>query len=328
MATPSVGETGDSIARSHQSTSSSWITVSTNDTQQNASPPEPPDDQQIRHVQDPTRVSRAEPRLMVSDAVALHTAIVVRDLDTLRQLLNQGVDPEVENEDGKKPLFHACELGYHEATRPLLEAGADVESIHLRTHSTALHITVELDWLELTELLLQYGANPDTSNLHGTTALHIAIKNQHLRMIRLLLRYGANKNLVDRVGNTPISLAQGSEEILALLERSQGPPTTAQPQAFQDAHLASVRPPTDHNKLTACHNFHAVVVEFRQIDDYEDRDQKTMSVYELLYGPGPILKSPGRGTVYGQRSTFRWYHFPANNVSFVCREALRMTDNR
>lgn len=269
-------------------------------------------------VHDPGQHAAAGLATVDSDATSLHQAIDNRDLMSLNNLLNQGFDTETVNEHGEKPLYHACKVGFLQAVWPLLGAGADVESINpeSQTHTTALHLTVAKNWLPETESLLVQGANVDAFSRNGMTALLIAIQNRYIGMIRLLLRYGANKRLRNVRGETPFDFAQGAQNVLALLEMSQGPPTTTVQSQEPQSHLkTSVRPPTDsHDKMIACHNFQAAVVEFH-IGDFEERKTEVMSVYKLLYGYRPTTKLTERGAINEDHRVFRWYHLPANNAS-------------
>ncbi|KAF3003288.1 Ankyrin-2 [Neopestalotiopsis sp. 37M] len=245
-------------------------------------------------VQEPVENVAASLAAFDNDAMSLYQAIQNHDLKSVYHLLSQGVDLESVNEHGEKPLLYACKVGFAQAVWPLLDAGADVDSVNqgVQAPSTALHFTVGNHWLQATELLLLHGANVNAFSHNGMTALIIAIRSRKLQMIRLLLRYGANKKLGTERGDLPITFAQDDPEIIALLEMSQGPPTmNVKLQETSSALMTSVRPPTDsRDKMIACHNFQASVVEFH-LGEFEERITEGMSVYQLLYGPKPIAKT-------------------------------------
>lgn len=251
-----------------------------------------------------------------SDSATLHDAIRARDLDGVHILLNQGADSEIENEHGEKPLYLACRLEFLEAVWPLLEAGADPQSFHpgSSVHSTALQWAVEHKWLSVAEALLMHGADVNTPNPSGTTALITAIEGRNIQMTRLLLRYGADKNVIDQHGNTPTTLSQGFIDIESLFKRSQGPPTSNLGQGSRTDKILvhRPRPPIQNcDKMIACHNMDAMVVEFR-IGQFEERKQNKVSVYELLYGTVSVAEPSDGGEESGHHT-----HLPANNVSLA-----------
>ncbi|ETS83665.1 hypothetical protein PFICI_05541 [Pestalotiopsis fici W106-1] len=282
-----------------------------------------PEDRQVSPVQnsaqDPAQDVATGSATINSSAFSLHQAIKNHDMESLNRLLNQGVDVNSTNGDYERPLYYACEVGLQEAVEPLLEAGADAEARSINyvssPHPTALFLTVEKSWIQLTELLLKSGADINATNLKHSTVLSMAIHKRDVNMIRLLLRYGADKNLQNLDGETSIDLARGSQDISSLFERSQGPPTTtAELQEACRVPIHRVRPPTyNRDKMIACHNFQAALVEFH-VDKFEERKTEIMSVYELLYGHKPSAKPSEEGT---NHRVFRWYHLPANNMEWV-----------
>lgn len=248
----------------------------------------------------------------------LHDAIRQRNISLVDDVLTRGADIELASGDGDKPLYLACKMGLIEVLQALLLAGADVESVNERspTHPTALYWAVGKHNTQMTELLLQHGANVNERNSFGTTPLLGAIRNRDIETIQLLLRYRADKNVRDGAGSTPLTLAQGSDDIIALLEISQGPPTTVSGRTYRRQPRQCLPQPPKNNtsKMIACHGYQATVVDFFVGGDFEQYNNVSMSVYQLLYGDGPIMVPPQRGRLRGKKRDFRWYHLPVNNV--------------
>ena len=69
--------------------------------------------------------------------------------------------------------------------RELLEHGVDSEQHFHRS----LQFAVEVSHLELVELLLVYGANPNHKDEDGQTPLHSAVRHGNARIPQLLLEY-------------------------------------------------------------------------------------------------------------------------------------------
>ena len=65
--------------------------------------------------------------------------------------------------------------------------------------------------IEVTQLLLEYGSNPDICDNTGNTALMYAISNENLRMFELLLLYIADPFIVNNMQKSILEIAQESD---------------------------------------------------------------------------------------------------------------------
>jgi ankyrin repeat protein len=137
-----------------------------------------------------------------------------------RFILQHGANPNARRTCGETPLQMAAVWGVTECVRDLLAEGADTE-VADRGGGTALTLTAAQteEHLEITELLLEYGADPDHAEVTGYTALHFAAQGGHARIVAKLLSCVKNVNPVDSRGKTPLQLAleAGHEEIVAAL---------------------------------------------------------------------------------------------------------------
>ncbi len=109
--------------------------------------------------------------------------------------------------------------------RELLEIGADANP---EQHSgfppliAALWNSTRPDALEVVELLLSFGADPNQRGLNDYTALHVAVAERNRRAVELLLSAGADPDLRTRIDDleAPLDLARGLgvSEIVDLLQ--------------------------------------------------------------------------------------------------------------
>ena len=109
--------------------------------------------------------------------------------------------------------------------RELLEIGADANP---EQHSgfppliAALSNSTRPDTLEVVELLLSFGADPDQRGINDYTALHVAVAERNRRAVELLLSAGADPDLRTRIDDleAPLDLARGLgvSEIVDLLQ--------------------------------------------------------------------------------------------------------------
>ncbi len=85
--------------------------------------------------------------------------------------------------------------------------------------TTALHQAVQLGLVDIVQLLLERGADPNLRDGDGDSPLHLAILNHHAQIIRQLLNQGADPNAINDDGNTPLLLASesGDRHIVRLL---------------------------------------------------------------------------------------------------------------
>jgi hypothetical protein len=145
---------------------------------------------------------------------------VVRLVD---QLLEAGADPDSCGTDGETALMSASRYGAHHVVRRLIEAGADVHRRDNRGY-TALHYAAapsmtteddaQADVVEVVELLLKAGANPNARDFARDTPLHVMAcirdgisREESARVLDLLVRYGADLESIGESSKTPILVA-------------------------------------------------------------------------------------------------------------------------
>ncbi|CAN7996004.1 unnamed protein product [Ixodes hexagonus] len=134
------------------------------------------------------QVSKAlEKRNKLGETV-LQVAAIKGNADRVKQLLEEGANPNVRDNAGWTPLHEACNHGYHEVAR----------------------------------LLLTHGAYVNAAGPGGVTALHDATINGHPDIVLLLLRYGAALDAKTDDGLTAEALAQG--EVMKAALRTALPP--------------------------------------------------------------------------------------------------------
>jgi uncharacterized protein len=134
-----------------------------------------------------------DPELDVFEAAALGRA------ERLRELLDE--DPSRANafgDDGFHPLGLACFFGHLEASRLLLDRGADVNALSTNEHvqTAAIHAGAaaagdEATRYELVKLALEHGADPNLPQGGGFRAIDAARQNGDARVEQLLLEHGA-----------------------------------------------------------------------------------------------------------------------------------------
>ncbi|XP_068088747.1 NF-kappa-B inhibitor epsilon [Hyperolius riggenbachi] len=183
----------------------------------------------------------------------LHLAVYLNQLEVVAALVGKGVSLDLQDRKGDTALHLACENQrldcarillrsprgpqnlqlqnwkglscLHVATMKrnlslisiLLDNGADINSQEGTSGKTALHLAVEMSDAQLVAHLLQYRPHVDALMYNGCTPLHLAVGRKDADLARLLCQSGADILQRNREGETPQDLAEGNNQLLALL---------------------------------------------------------------------------------------------------------------
>jgi len=155
--------------------------------------------------------------------LTLYEAILCGRLDVVRGFLDK--DPSCLNscsKDGFTPLGLSCFFGKREIAAFLLSENADPNQPSENVMKVApLHSAAAGNHDQITELLLEHGADPDLSQQQGIRAIHTAAHNGKLNIVRLLIRHGAEINPADDNGKRAADYAResGHSEIYTILTK-------------------------------------------------------------------------------------------------------------
>lgn len=140
------------------------------------------------------------------------------DIKQLEALLKEGVNPNaVADQWGENALMHAVLHGNVEMTRMLLEAGANPDT--KGRGFTPLGRASLLGQAQIVRLLLKAGADVDKKSDDGNTPIIAATIMHRLAVIRELLPYHPDTTLWNREGRVSLGIAaqEGNKDIVALL---------------------------------------------------------------------------------------------------------------
>lgn len=115
----------------------------------------------------------------------MRLAAYANNTDLMRRLLNTGVSPNNQDDQGRTPLHLASCRGY-----------------------TAM-----------VHLLLEHGADPNKRDIVGNTPLHLAAVTSKISVVTLLLKAGTNVLSLDKYGYSPLQIAQKK---LRMLQNCKG----------------------------------------------------------------------------------------------------------
>ena len=203
-------------------------------------------------------LSFAKPGIFMSnEEQRLIEAVAQNDLTTVRELVEAGININVQDTRGRTALLAAVEGHNLESAKVLLEAGADVNllddkmdrplllagaegtvdimklilqakpnfSLYNRFGGTPLIPAAERGHVDMVKLLVNTKVDVDHVNHLGWTALLEAIVlsdggPRHQKIVQLLVDAGADVHIADKEGVTPLQHARqkGFHEIVKILE--------------------------------------------------------------------------------------------------------------
>ena len=143
-------------------------------------------------------------------------AVISNDVSKVKMLLNSGVNVNL-----NYGLIRACSgSGHEEVARLLLENGANVNS-STENGSTPLFWAVRFGHYNIVKLLITHGADINQHEKSNVTPLHQAVEYKHLDVVKLLIQNNVEPNKIDYAGKTPLDYA-GEENVLVELLRKHG----------------------------------------------------------------------------------------------------------
>lgn len=136
--------------------------------------------------------------------------------------LHLAAHPESSKQGGRPnsrpPLEQAVMRKKQEIVTILLDAGADPNTSNA-SQRTPLHLAVDRNSPDMVAALLKAGAKPDAPDTNGWTPLHHAAAKNQLETAKSLIAGGANPMALSKLGGTPLheAAASGGAEIIRLL---------------------------------------------------------------------------------------------------------------
>ena len=131
-------------------------------------------------------------------------------------LLDQGADPEAQDEGGDDVLFKASYGGHTAIVSVLLDRGIDINRpagggwVPLMAAASIGHVAVVELLLSRKEIEIdhQHDDGGGTVDDGGGTALYVASEDNHSEVIGLLLQAGADPRIATNDGRTPLDIVR------------------------------------------------------------------------------------------------------------------------
>ena len=115
--------------------------------------------------------------------------------------------PQPDTWDAGCPLLDACARGDHEQVLRLLSCEDELKCTD-PSGKTALHYACQFGWKDIVRILIQESLDPNSIDNEGNSSLHIACQYGHSEIVDLILPlYTCDVNAINDKGNTPLHLA-------------------------------------------------------------------------------------------------------------------------
>lgn len=161
---------------------------------------------------------------LVSDAAAFAVAAAAGDVGTLASLYERGHTPSGEVPEGITALIAAARNAHLPAVNFLLSKGVETDAQENESRwehgfeggRTALYWAVWNCSEAVVKALIEAGASPNISDVHGETPLMVAARTGHVDVLRILLEAGADDSSTDDEGWSAMEKAKARRHGLAV----------------------------------------------------------------------------------------------------------------
>lgn len=150
----------------------------------------------------------------------IHNAVMLEEYEMLKFFLDQGLNPDVQDDEEMSPLLYAVISEDIKAARILLENGADINFDPRGKIMPALHQVLYQKSTKMLPVLLSY--QPDLNlneDYMGYSPLHISVNTKNIDFISYLINKGVAIDNTDKKGRTSLLWAAlwGHPQIITIL---------------------------------------------------------------------------------------------------------------
>lgn len=143
--------------------------------------------------------------------------ISLREIDALKDLIKNGADINVRDQNGWSALELAARDGYIRIVREFIKAGANINNQDA-SGWTPLMYAAHHGRTEIVEELIKAQANVQLRLKDGWTVLMLAASKGHLESVKQLIKAGANLECVTKYGSTAFMIAAANDRLDVLRE--------------------------------------------------------------------------------------------------------------
>lgn len=157
-------------------------------------------------INQPTKQNKSSP---------LFASIERNEMSTIQYLISKGADVNMLTKQGT-PLIAAVQESNMQLARLLLKHGADVNGVS-STNETALHKSVEKQYISMIEMLHEHGASITIKHHGKFTLLHTALRHRKNESLKyLLMKTNGLEVNISADGKSPLAMAAETDNFEAM----------------------------------------------------------------------------------------------------------------
>jgi hypothetical protein len=134
------------------------------------------------------------------------------DINEIINLIDNGIDVNIKNNDGFTGLMLACINGHFDIVKLIVDKGADF-SIANKDGNTGFHLACEYGHIEIIKVLIKQGMDINATNNEEATGLHIACEFGFLNIVKKLFDLGMKLCITSRCDINNFQLVSSKEVI-------------------------------------------------------------------------------------------------------------------
>ncbi|XP_076827966.1 B-cell lymphoma 3 protein homolog [Brachyhypopomus gauderio] len=115
------------------------------------------------------------------------------------------------NYEGMTPLHLAVQDRNKKLAKMLLDSGADINAVDVKSGRSPLVHAVEISCMDMVNFLIENGCSVNSQSYSGNTALHMACGRGDVEAVRVLLRNGADSSLKNYHNDTAVMVAKNKK---------------------------------------------------------------------------------------------------------------------
>ena len=144
---------------------------------------------------------------------SIKSAVENNDIRKVLSLIKNGCNINARTNCGRT-LLHLASINRFEMSKILVGKGADINAKEINGY-TPLHFAVMYEKIPIASMLIKHGSNVQSSCNSGNTPLHLACARR-LELSNLLIDSGADINAVNVNCQTPIRFAISTNHLSAV----------------------------------------------------------------------------------------------------------------
>lgn len=142
-----------------------------------------------------------------------------KDGSIIKYFIAKGANPNIQDKQGRTPLFDYVQKNDINSVLELLKGGANVNIADNESKTVLLYASNN----SIRKVLLAYGANPNVKTSNGSTLLHMAVQKDNEEVAKTMLEYKADVNALDTNEKTPLYYSKNNAIRRLLLEKGANP---------------------------------------------------------------------------------------------------------